>query len=44
MSKKMEINVGVLEGLNFFLKKLFFYLTDGGHISSRKAMKNETHF
>ena len=44
MSKKMEINIGVLRGLNLFLEKLFFYLTGGGHISSRKAMKNATHF
>ena len=44
MSKKVEINVEILEGLNLFLEKLFFYLTGGGHISERKAIKNETHF
>ena len=44
MSKKVEINVGVLGSLNLFLEKLFFYLTGGGHISNRKAIKNETHF
>ena len=44
MSKKVEINVGLLGGLNLFLEKLFFYLMGGGHISNRKARKNETHF
>ena len=41
MSKKVEINIGVLGGLNLFLENLFFYLTDGGHISNKSNKKRD---
>ena len=36
MSKKVEINVGVLEGLNLFLE-LRFYLTVGAILVTEKG-------